>query len=146
MRENCELTEEWAIPTVPGLEIDTANRIIQKILPYVRSHADIDDIRTSVAEAILNAMEHGNGMDGRKKVRVTLCIGNTALMIRTYDEGFGFQLEASTDKRERDIWHEEAEPRGWGLLFIRSFADRVETGWDAGQFFVEMQFAKEASK
>ena len=49
----------------------------------------IEDLKTVVAEAALNAMQHGNQGRADAKVKVSLQCKNNALVVRVMDEGIG---------------------------------------------------------
>jgi serine/threonine-protein kinase RsbW len=86
----------------------------------------IDDLRTAVSEACINAMEHGNKLRTIHRVEVMLVPGRRALKVHVHDRGGGFKV---SDKREPDIAKKlagEESPRGWGLFLIRRLVDRVD--------------------
>jgi len=49
----------------------------------------VQDLKTAVAEACLNAIEHGNQLDASTKVLVLLSVGADRLAIDVKDEGHG---------------------------------------------------------
>jgi serine/threonine-protein kinase RsbW len=49
----------------------------------------VQDLKTAVSEACLNAIEHGNQLDASTKVLVLLSIGADRLAIDVKDEGHG---------------------------------------------------------
>lgn len=49
----------------------------------------IEDLKTAVSEACLNAIEHGNQMDARTRVRVLLSVDADRLNVDVEDEGRG---------------------------------------------------------
>ena len=49
--------------------------------------ARIEDLKSAVAEACINAMQHGNQGRSDAKVRVSLECKNNALIVRVMDEG-----------------------------------------------------------
>jgi serine/threonine-protein kinase RsbW len=83
----------------------------------------IEDLKTAVAEACVNAIQHGNKLDASMKVGVTLTVDQHSLQIAVHDEGSGIahvpipnidsQIEGKTD------------PRGWGIFLIKSLMDEV---------------------
>jgi serine/threonine-protein kinase RsbW len=86
----------------------------------------VDDLRTAVSEACINAIEHGNKLNAVNRVDVLLRPSAKALTVQIFDNGAGFQREASRSPRlEKKIRGEET-PRGWGLFLIEHLVDRVE--------------------
>lgn len=79
-------------------------------------------LRVAVGEALANAVEHGNGCDPGKRVRVTAEVGPAGVRVSVRDEGEGFDPAGVPDptapgRRDR--------PRGRGLLLQRRLADAV---------------------
>ena len=85
----------------------------------------IEDLKTMVAEAAINAMEHGN--KGRPNARVTVsmdCQGDT-LNVAVTDEGNGIKVHPPKPDIEKII-EDLQSPVGFGLFLIKQLADRVE--------------------
>jgi len=85
----------------------------------------IEDLKTIVSEAAINAMEHGN--KGRPDARVTVsmdCQGDT-LNIAVTDEGNGFKEHPPKPDIEKII-EDLDSPIGFGLFLIKQLADKVE--------------------
>ena len=83
----------------------------------------IDDLKTAVAEACLNAMEHGNKMDACTKVGITLTVEESKLQVLVKDEGKGID-KISIPKIENKIEGKE-KSRGWGIFLIKSLVNEV---------------------
>jgi serine/threonine-protein kinase RsbW len=92
--------------------------------------ARIEDLKTMVSEAAINAMEHGN--KGRPDARVTVsmnCRDNT-INITVSDEGNGitnFPPKPDIEKIIEDL----ESPVGFGLFLIEQLADQVEFNKEA---------------
>jgi serine/threonine-protein kinase RsbW len=85
----------------------------------------VEDLKTAVAEACLNAMEHGNRGRPEAQVVVTLDRVNGAIVVQVKDEGTGIPEIPPDPDIERKI--QELEPaRGLGLFLIRHLMDQVE--------------------
>jgi serine/threonine-protein kinase RsbW len=85
----------------------------------------IEDLKTMVAEAAINAMEHGN--KGRPNARVTVsmdCQGDT-LNVAVTDEGNGIKEHPPKPDIEKII-EDLQSPIGFGLFLIKQLADEVE--------------------
>lgn len=85
----------------------------------------IEDLKTIVAEAAINAMQHGNR--GRRDARVTVMLKVTAniLNVKVTDEGYGFKKEIKDPDIDRIIAMLD-KPVGFGVFLIRNLADRVK--------------------
>lgn len=88
--------------------------------------ARIADLRTAVAEACLNAMEHGNRWQEHESVEIVLQPERGGLAVQIIDRGAGFDAEAKpVHDLSSKISGAEA-PRGMGLFLIAQLADRID--------------------
>jgi len=114
---------ELHIPSVMGYE-KTAMECAASIAKKMGFTEDrIEDLKTAVAEACLNAIEHGNKMDTSTKVGVTLTVEKTKLQVAVKDEGKGIgeiQPPHIEDKMEG-----KDKSRGWGIFLIKSLINEV---------------------
>lgn len=85
----------------------------------------IEDLKTIVAEAATNAMQHGNGGRPEAKVTVQLKVTAETLQVTVTDEGGGFKGTFKDPDIERFITKME-KPVGFGLFLIRNLADGVD--------------------
>jgi serine/threonine-protein kinase RsbW len=85
----------------------------------------IEDLKTAVAEACINSIEHGNRMDASLKVGVVLSMTATTLEITVSDQGAGPSREAPPPDIDSKMAGEE-KPRGMGLFLIQALMDEVE--------------------
>lgn len=87
----------------------------------------VDALRTAVAEAVTNAIEHGNAQDLDTKVSVVLTLRHDELVIDVGDQG---RKQLESDKTKTTPRIEEAITRadkgGWGIWLIRELMDEVE--------------------
>ena len=88
-------------------------------------HERIEDLRTAVAEACLNAMEHGNKLHDINRVDVSFKPTRENLTIQIFDNGTGFAPRAGAPDVKKKIRGEE-NPRGLGLFLIEQLVDGVE--------------------
>lgn len=98
----------------------------------------IEDLKTAVAEACINAMEHGNHMNAAVPVGIVLSIHPGELEVKVMDDGNGMSAPPSKPDIDRKMSGEE-EARGMGMFLIQSLVDEVE--WvpsDEGQSFVRL--------
>ena len=83
----------------------------------------IEDLKTAVAEACINAIEHGNKLDANVKIGITLTVGDGRLQVNVQDEGTGMGAVATPDIEEQIGG--DARRRGWGVFLIKSLMDEV---------------------
>ena len=85
----------------------------------------IEDLKTVVSEASINAMEHGN--KGRTDARVIVYMNfrDSAIHVSVIDEGDGIKELPPNPNTERII-EELDPPTGYGVFLINQLADKVE--------------------
>ena len=120
---------ELAIPSRLGLEqvaIDVAASVA-KLMGF--SEDRIEDVKTAVDEACINAIEHGNQQNADVKVLVELIAEDNKLQVDIHDRGKGIRGEIQ--KPDIDVLVTGKErTRGWGLFLIQSLMDEVEFDWN----------------
>jgi serine/threonine-protein kinase RsbW len=89
----------------------------------------IEDLKTAVAEACINAIEHGNRLNERLSVGVVLSAGTDELEVKVMDDGKGIQKTPEKPDIDRKM-HGEEDPRGMGMFLIQALVDEAE--WVAG--------------
>jgi serine/threonine-protein kinase RsbW len=89
----------------------------------------IEDLKTAVAEACINAIEHGNRLNEKLSVGVVLSAGDDALEVKVIDDGKGMKTQPTKPDIDRKM-HGEEDPRGMGMFLIQALVDEAE--WVAG--------------
>ena len=104
----------------------------------------IEDLKTIVAEASINAMQHGNKGRVDAKVKVSLSCENSTIRVRVTDEGNGIK-ERPPNPDIQKIIEEDGALCGFGLFLIEQLADHVEYKEDADKgHVVEMDLNMKA--
>jgi serine/threonine-protein kinase RsbW len=85
----------------------------------------IEDLKTAVAEACINAIEHGNRGNEKLFVEVVLQATGDVLEVKVIDEGAGVRKLPSKPEMGRKMRGEE-EPRGMGIFLIQALVDEAE--------------------
>jgi serine/threonine-protein kinase RsbW len=114
---------ELHIPSVMGYEkiaMECAASMAKK-MGFTEDR--IEDLKTAVAEACLNAIEHGNKMDTSTKVGITLTAEESRLQVSVKDQGKGID-QVRTPSIESKIKGED-KPRGWGIFLIKNLVNEV---------------------
>jgi serine/threonine-protein kinase RsbW len=117
------------------------------------SRSRIDDIRSAVSEAVMNAIEHGRPAGGGARgeepgIFIRFLKGETGLIVEIRDDGQGFDPESIARPKIDEKLAPGSSRRGWGLYLIYQLADEVEIRMSPGQgnlvrlFFYREQIKK----
>lgn len=97
----------------------------------------VEDIKFAIGEACVNAIEHGNKADVRKKVVVIFSADETKLDIIVKDCGTDSipPMKVETPDIHKKVAGEDS-PRRWGIYIIEQLVDEAgfEEGDDGNQF------------
>jgi len=85
----------------------------------------IEDLKTIVAEAAINAMQHGNKQRPDASVTISMSFKKDTIHIAVMDQGEGFKAFLPDPDIER-IVNELDPPIGFGTFLIRQLADQVD--------------------
>jgi serine/threonine-protein kinase RsbW len=97
----------------------------------------IEDLKTAVSEACLNAIEHGNKGRPDARVVVTMNYEDDAFNVSVMDEGDGMPEQPKEPEIEQKIEKLEA-PRGLGVYLIKQLTDQVEFNAEGDGHVVRM--------
>jgi serine/threonine-protein kinase RsbW len=89
----------------------------------------VEDLKTAVAEACINAIEHGNQLNDSLTVGVVLSTTDDELEVRVIDDGCGVNETPASPDMDRKMLGEE-DPRGMGMFLIQALVDEAE--WHQG--------------
>jgi serine/threonine-protein kinase RsbW len=89
----------------------------------------IEDLKTAVAEACINAIEHGNQLDSSLNVGVVMSTTDDELEVKVIDDGAGIAKAPASPDIDRKM-HGEEDPRGMGMFLIQALVDEAE--WHQG--------------
>ncbi len=85
----------------------------------------IEDLKTAVSEACLNAIEHGNEMNATTKVGISLSVNGTKMKVSVEDKGNGMRGKVNEPNIDNKINGTET-PRGWGIFLIKNLMDDIK--------------------
>jgi len=87
----------------------------------------VEDLRTAVSEACINAMEHGNTFDGDTKVFVVMTAHDDRLAIDVLDEGHSGPPPTEVLAPDLEAQFEgRLPPGGMGLFVIKALVDEAD--------------------
>jgi serine/threonine-protein kinase RsbW len=102
----------------------------------------IEDLKTAVAEACINAIEHGNRLNEKLSVGVVLSVNANSLEVKVIDDGKGMNRKpglVSKPDIDRKM-HGDEGPRGMGMFLIQALVDEAEwvVGVDGNSSYVRL--------
>ncbi len=125
MTENIPGTIELHIPSRLGYEKIAMNTAASTARMMGFSDERVEDLKTAVAEACINAMEHGNKFDESLSVGIILSMSDDSLEVKVVDTGAGTQGHGTAPDIDRKM-HEEEKARGMGMFLIQALVDEAE--------------------
>jgi serine/threonine-protein kinase RsbW len=132
-------TVEVRLPSRLGYEkvAMSAASAVAKLMGFREDR--IEDLKTAIAEACINAIEHGNRLNEKLSVGVVLSAGADQLEIKVIDDGSGIKKPPPKPDIDRKM-HGEEDPRGIGMFLIQALVDEVEwvTGGDGRGSYVRL--------
>ena len=129
------------IPSAPGNERVAIARVEEVLASSELAPATMDRLRTAVAEATMNAIEHGNRNDPAIPVRLQVATTSDSVIVRVTDQGDG---QGARDAEEPDLdakLEGLQSPRGWGLFLIRNMVDDLRVVEASGSHTLELVIA-----
>jgi len=140
MTMSSESSVEVRLPSRLGYEKIAMNAAATMAKDMGFSEDRIDDLKTAVAEACINAMEHGNQLNAEIPMGIVLSMSQGQLEVKVLDDGNGMEAAPSPEKPDIDRkMSGEEEARGMGMFLIQALVDEVE--WvprTEGQSFVRL--------
>ena len=129
MSEHKPTSVEVRLPSRLGYE-KVAMSTAAAVAKLVGLRADrIEDLKTAVAEACINAIEHGNRLNEKLSVGVILSASDDILEVKVIDDGKGMKTHPAKPDIDRKMQGIE-DPRGMGMFLIQALVDEAE--WVAG--------------
>ena len=118
-----EMLARFELPSRPGNERRAMERVADAVAPFGLPQAKVDRLKTAVAEATMNAMEHGNKYDETLPVLIEVVRKDDELTVSITDKGAN---QAIPEAEAPDLVAKLAgrqSPRGWGLFLIQKMVD-----------------------
>jgi serine/threonine-protein kinase RsbW len=110
---------ELHLPSILGYE-KIARQAAEAVAEQMDFAAErIEDLKTAVAEACMNAIEHGNNLDRAIHVTVQMLIMPDKLEVRVADVGQQPMPDKLPPPGSGDM-------RGWGMFFIQNLVDEMQ--------------------
>jgi serine/threonine-protein kinase RsbW len=117
---------ELSVPSEPGNERLATERVAEVVKELGLSEQRLERLKTAVAEATMNAMEHGNRYRPEVPVVIEVLSSGAELSVRIKDQGKRLVPDPDTEVPDLEAKLEGLQtPRGWGLFLIRNMVDEM---------------------
>src|SRR3954471_7681500 len=132
------LLDEFEMPSEVGNERAAIERVAQAVRGGRIEAARVERLKTAVAEATMNAMEHGSEYRADRPVRIRVLYAPDSLRVQVTDRGRARQFGATeTPDLEAKLAGEQS-PRGWGLFLIEKLVDEARVTGGGGGHTLEL--------
>jgi serine phosphatase RsbU (regulator of sigma subunit)/anti-sigma regulatory factor (Ser/Thr protein kinase) len=129
----------FKIPSEPGNEREVMERVASVVSDLPIGDDRLTRLKTAVAEATMNAIEHGNQNRSDLLVEVRVFASEQALVVRITDQGAGGSLpDAVEDPDIEAKLRGDQSPRGWGLFLIKNMVDDMNVFEDEEHHTVDL--------
>jgi len=129
---------DFRLESAPGNEREAIARVELALAGEGLEPAQMEQLKTAVAEATMNAMEHGNGFRPELPVDVRLLRDGDALRVEVTDRGSARPMPEAPEPDIEAKLAGEQTPRGWGLFLIRNMVDEMHVSGDEHHHTVEL--------
>jgi serine phosphatase RsbU (regulator of sigma subunit)/anti-sigma regulatory factor (Ser/Thr protein kinase) len=135
---NGRLLAEFELPSAPGNEREAIERIERAVADLELEAARLQRLKTAVAEATMNAMEHGNEYRADRPVSIRVLHTADSLRVQVTDLGGAAELpEPEAPDLEAKLAGRQ-KPRGWGLFLIERMVDEARVTGEGGRHTLEL--------
>ncbi|MBI1258375.1 MAG: SpoIIE family protein phosphatase [Chloroflexi bacterium] len=131
--------DEFEVPSAVGGERAVMERVAQAARVAELPEARIERLKTAVAEATMNAMEHGNHYQPELPVKIRVARSSDELAVSVTDKGGSPVIASPTPDLQAKLSGEQS-PRGWGLFLIKAMVDDLRIHADSAEHTIELIF------
>ncbi|MBI5565023.1 MAG: SpoIIE family protein phosphatase [Chloroflexi bacterium] len=135
--EAWRVLDQFSIPSEPGNERAAMQRVVDVVQPLNLPDARLNRLKTAVAEATMNAIEHGNHNQPDLTVDIQVLTNDSDLIVQITDRGSVPVPEPIAPDLEAKLAGQQS-PRGWGLFLIEKMVDEMHVSGDAHHHTLEL--------
>jgi len=139
VNEPLQTVAMFDLPSQPGNERQAAEQVIETLAGDGLSPTRRQRLETAVAEAVMNAMEHGNHYQAELPVHIQVLRSPEHLVVRIIDHGSEAQTNQTAETPDLDAKLAGLQsPRGWGLFLIQNMVDEMNISGDSEHHMIEL--------
>jgi serine phosphatase RsbU (regulator of sigma subunit)/anti-sigma regulatory factor (Ser/Thr protein kinase) len=140
-----EELDRFTLPSIEGNERVATERVAEVVGSAGLDGERFEQLKTAVAEAVMNAIEHGNSYDAQVPVEVVVMREGSRVVIRIFDSGSGPD-EGAVGVPDLDAKLAGTQsPRGWGLFLIEQMVDALRHDVVDGRHLIELEMSLEGA-
>ncbi len=130
---------ELSVPSEPGNERRAMEVVAGAVKGAGLTEQRLERLKTAVAEATMNAMEHGNGYRAEVPVKIRVLSSEADLSVRITDQGGSPVPDPDKEAPDLEAKLEGLQtPRGWGLFLIKNMVDEMHVTSDESHHTIEL--------
>jgi anti-sigma regulatory factor (Ser/Thr protein kinase) len=130
---------EFSLPSEPGNERRAMEEVARAVSGLGLPERTLERLKTAVAEATMNAMEHGNRYNPEVPVKIQVWRLEECLLVRIIDRGSGPPPSPSGEAPDLEAKLEGTQtPRGWGLFLIQNMVDEMRVSGNPDHHTIEL--------
>ena len=119
--------DAFELPSEPGNERLALARVAETVQGLGLSDSRLEKLKTAVAEATMNAIEHGNGNRAEIPVEVEVTQEGDDIIVAITDLGGEHEPPGPVEEPDLGLKLDgEQRARGWGLFLIRNMVDAMD--------------------
>ena len=130
---------ELSLPSEPGNERRAMEEVAEAVSGLGLPERTLERLKTAVAEATMNAMEHGNRYRPAVPVEIQVLSSDRALFVYITDQGGSPVSDPDKEVPDLEAKLEGTQtPRGWGLFLIQNMVDEVRVSGNPDHHTIEL--------
>ena len=130
---------ELSVLSEPGNERLAMERVAEVVKELGLSEERLERLKTAVAEATMNAMEHGNRYNPDVPVKIQVWFLEERLLVRIIDRGSAPLPSSTKEVPDLETKLESMQtPRGWGLFLIQNMVDEIRVSANPDHHTIEL--------
>ncbi|HVE91683.1 MAG TPA: SpoIIE family protein phosphatase [Actinomycetota bacterium] len=133
-----QMVERFSVPSSPGNEREVMAKVAEMVADAGLEPRRLEKLKTAVAEATMNAIEHGNKNDPDVPVEVAVTRDSDSIRVQISDQGGEVPVAAAVDPDLDKKIAGQQTPRGWGLFLIKNMVDEMNVATEGSRHTVEL--------